>query len=243
MASDTSSVTRRSMLAAGLGALGAAAASLLGSPITRAADGDNARVGNTNTGASTTTFRSGSKDISALWGDATNANGTGVGVRGDSAAQAGRGVWGRATGARSSSGVPVGVDGEATAGGVAVRGLASGDSSVGVVGAGKDTGVYGWSPAGVGVAASSNDGIALSVRGRMQVDRIAGVASIAAGQTSVTIAPGVSINAASFVLLTPKANLGSRSLWFTTDSANNRFTIRMSASRPAATKVAWLLIG
>jgi hypothetical protein len=69
------------------------------------------------------------------------------------------------------------------------------------------------------------------------------VATLTAGSTSKTITPGVDITSSSFVLLTPKVNIGSRALWFTTDATNNRFTIHMSSSRPSGTAVAWLLLG
>jgi hypothetical protein len=69
------------------------------------------------------------------------------------------------------------------------------------------------------------------------------VATINAGSTSKTITPGVDINTGSFVLLTPKANLGGRALWFTTDGPNERFTIHISSPRGSSTKIAWLLCG
>ena len=70
-----------------------------------------------------------------------------------------------------------------------------------------------------------------------------GVATITAGSTSKVVTPGVNVTSASFVLLTPKANLGGRSLWFTTNATQDKFTIRLSSSRGTATKVAWLLLG
>jgi hypothetical protein len=58
----------------------------------------------------------------------------------------------------------------------------------------------------------------------------------------VTVTPGVDVSSTSFVLLTPMANLGARSLWFTLDAANDKFVIRISSSRASATKVSWLLL-
>jgi len=86
-------------------------------------------------------------------------------------------------------------------------------------------------------------GHALRTNGRIKAEQISGVATIPAGSTGVTISPGVNLNAGSFVLLTPKANIGSRGLWFTTNASANTFRIRMSAARSANTKVAWLLLG
>jgi hypothetical protein len=69
------------------------------------------------------------------------------------------------------------------------------------------------------------------------------VATITAGRTTKLVTPGVDVTAESFVLLTPKANIGSRALWFTIDATNNQFTIRMRSARSSGTKVAWLLLG
>lgn len=105
-------------------------------------------------------------------------------------------------------------------------------------------GVRGEASNGVGVSGNAADpaGYAFRGSGRVRFDKVSGVATIAAGSTSVTITPGVDITGDSFVLLTPKANIGSRSLYFTTDATNNRFTIRLSSSRPSSTAVAWLLM-
>jgi hypothetical protein len=93
------------------------------------------------------------------------------------------------------------------------------------------------------VFASSSTGYALRTTGRLKADKVSGVATIVAGSTSKTITPGVNVTSGSFVLLTPKVNLGGRDLWFTTDAANNKFTIRISSKRSSGTKVAWLLLG
>lgn len=104
-------------------------------------------------------------------------------------------------------------------------------------------GVYGEARGGVGVYGSASTGYAFRGSGRLRFDKVTGVATIAAGSKTVTVTPGVEVTGSSFVLLTPKANIGSRALWFTTDDANNRFTIRMSAARTSATAIAWLLLG
>lgn len=103
--------------------------------------------------------------------------------------------------------------------------------------------------AGVGDFAQVNrngTGITLQTQGRTKLDT-SGVATIPAGATSVTVtpgrAPGVDVTPESFVLLTPKANIAGRDLWFTTNATADTFTIRMSSSRPSATKIAWLLLG
>lgn len=134
------------------------------------------------------------------------------------AAPAKTGVFGQASQDSSSRGVW----GKATSG-QGVRG----DASTGAA-------MYG--------AASNKAGYAIRGSGRIRFDKVCGVASIPAGSTSVTITPGTDITADSFVLLTPKSNIGTRSLYFTTDATNDRFTIRMSSSRTSATSIGWLLL-
>jgi hypothetical protein len=122
--------------------------------------------------------------------------------------------------------------------------IGSSASNRGVVGASDtDVGVYGTSTFHVGVLAENvESGLALQTAGRTKFST-SGVATISAGTTSKTITPGVDVTSGSFVLLTPKANLGARALWFTTNATANTFTIRMSSSRASSAKVAWLLLG
>jgi hypothetical protein len=138
-----------------------------------------------------------------------------------------------------------------TAGGIGLYG--SSNTYLGVFGgSNSDAGVFGSSPIGTGVRGTSSTGIglyglsstgfALQTTGRIKLST-SGVATINAGSTSKTVSPAVNVTNGSFVLLTPKANIGSRALWFTTDATNNRFTIRMSSARSSGTKVAWLLLG
>jgi hypothetical protein len=103
-------------------------------------------------------------------------------------------------------------------------------------------GVRGQATSGVGVFGKATSGFALRTDGRAAFST-SGVASIAKGNVSVQVDPGVNVTSGSFVLLTPKVNIGSRGLWFTTNATANTFTIRMSSTRTSATKVAWLLLG
>jgi hypothetical protein len=103
-------------------------------------------------------------------------------------------------------------------------------------------GVNGRSATGVGLYGTTTSGLALQTVGRAKFST-SGVATINAGNISVTVTPGVNVTSGSFVLLTPKANIGTRALWFTTDATHNKFTIRMSSSRSSGTRVAWLLLG
>jgi hypothetical protein len=143
-----------------------------------------------------------------------------------------------------------GVRGVSTAG----NGIRVSEFQVGVYGEGTNAGVSGHASSGNGVYGSSQSGnavfaqtfnsaaIALRSQGRVSFDR-SGVATIAAGSTSKTVTPTYGVPAGSFVLLTPKTNLGGRDLWFTTDATANTFTIRVSRPRSSGIKVAWLLLG
>lgn len=126
-----------------------------------------------------------------------------------------------------------------------VYGIASqGTSSRGVWGESPSgRGVYGHASTGVGVFGESDDGYALRTRGRVKVEKVSGVATIKAGQRTVTVTPGVNVTSGSFVLLTPKSKLSGRDLWFSTSPTANTITIRMSSARSTATKIAWLMLG
>ena len=101
----------------------------------------------------------------------------------------------------------------------------------------------GQATSGSGIYGTATSGYAVRGDGRLRFDKVSGVATITAGSSSKVVDPGVNVTAASFVLLTPKANLGGRALWFTTNTTTNKFTIRMSSARGSATKIAWLLVG
>jgi len=192
--------SRRALLAGALGGLGAMAATAVGrvSPA-RAANGDPVLAGTGNTATSPTSI------TRTTAGDAFQAFSAAASDAVNGYATTGRGVYGQSV------------------------------SNAGVIGT-SNTG-----PGLQGYGAAGN-GIALQTFGRLKLST-SGVATINAGATSKTLTPGVDINPSSFVLLTPKANIGTRALWFTTDGPNERFTIRMSPSRSVPTKVAWLLVG
>ena len=137
--------------------------------------------------------------------------------------------------------------------GIAVLGSSTGsvglygvsNSSSGVYGSGNGanaTGVHGFSFSGTALRGTSSTGVALATTGRLKFGT-SGVATINAGSTKRVVDPGVNVTSGSFVLLTPKAKLGGRDLWFTTNLPDNKFTIRMSSARSSNTKVAWLLLG
>ena len=96
---------------------------------------------------------------------------------------------------------------------------------------------------GVGAWAATAVGRAGPVHAEGQPILVGGEYLDATGATSVTVTPDVDVTSSSFVLLTAKANIGKRSVWFTTDTTNDRFTIRISSARAKPTLVAWLLLG
>ena len=197
----------------------------------------------------------------------TNVTDSAAGVRGyaygDSAGTSG--VWGRSDSTSTAYGVyglaaagttsvqGVGVYGHAmsSTGGVGTYGYAEAatGTTYGAIGhavSPTGVGVYGFAPGGgVAVRATSVGGVALATSGRIVAHKVAGVATIAAGKTSVTVKPGVAIGSSSFVLLSPRGNLGSRGLWstLTTSASAGTITIRVSSAVTAATQIGWLLLG
>jgi len=124
-------------------------------------------------------------------------------------------------------------------GGIAVAGQSGAGTGVRGVGS---TGVSGIGSSGAGVHASGS-GLALHLAGgRVRVEQVSGVATIKKGTKSTTVTPGVDINAKTFVLLTPMADIGSRALWFTKKPVADQIVIRMSSARNAATRIAWLAL-
>jgi len=51
------------------------------------------------------------------------------------------------------------------------------------------------------------------------------------------------VSAASFVLLTPEADPGTRRLWFTKNATASTITIHVSSAATTALPVGWLLLG
>lgn len=237
--------SRRAVLAAAAGGLAAWTANAIGraTPV-RAADGDPLVLGGApNSTTQTTYVQSTTPSITVFDALSGTTEGSGVAILGESYGTTGVGVRGFSPGWRAIMGLSNtgrGVHGESTSGwGLYGRSA----SSHGVHGAGA-VGVYGESSTGIAVQGISSNGYAIKGSGRVRFDKISGVATIPAGSTSVTVTPGVDVVSTSFVLLTPKSNLGStRSLYYSTDATNNRFTIRLSSSRTSSTVVAWLLLG
>lgn len=215
---DSKSASRRALLAGALGGLGAWAASAIGraSPV-RAADGETVLVGGEYQSTSVTRISNPTNASIVLEG--VSSSGTGV-----------VGVSTSFYGVQAISNTGSGVGAFSTSG-------------MGVYGAsGSHRGVWGFSDTGTGLFGSCGTGLALRAEGRIKFST-SGVANIPAGSSSKTVTPGVNVSSGSFVLLTPKANIGGRALWFTTNASANTFRIRMSSPRSSGTRVAWLLLG
>ena len=233
------SSSRRALLAGAIGGIGAVVAGAVAkvSPVRAGVDGDVV-LGATNTSTLQTMINNSASGGNAFVGLATSGLGlaglssNNYGVYGASTTSAG--VYGdssNSTGLLGSSGTTAAAKPK-----TGVYGYANQD--------GGSRGVWGFSGRGVGVYGQANRaGFALRTNGRIKADKVSGVATIAAGNASVTVSPGVNVRSSSFVLLTPKANIGSRGLWFTTNTSADTVTIHLSSSRSSATKIAWLLMG
>jgi hypothetical protein len=218
---ESKAPSRRALLAGALGGLGALAASAIGraNPV-QAVSGDPVLVDNAHTGSGITQITT--SGLTAFKGISSNSSASAIHAVASSSSP---GAWGVFAETESTEGT-------------GVLGVANSTT-------GTSWGVYGESnsPAGVGVVAlNGTGGLAFRSVGRARFTT-SGVATITAGSTSKTIDPGVNVTSSSFVLLTPKTNIGSRSLWFTTNTSNDRFTIHISSTRASTTRVAWLLLG
>ena len=133
----------------------------------------------------------------------------------------------------------------ADAAGPGVGMLGTTETGIGVYGlADRGFGLLGSSVSGSGIEAVSPDGIALRVRrGRIRADGISGIATIATGTTSTSIAPAVRMPSDAFVLLSPMMDLGERRSWATTDPENNVITVHVSEPSDRALVMGWLLLG
>lgn len=219
----TRSSSRRGLLASVGAAIAGAAAISLGRAMPVSAQGQPILVGGTHDNAATTTTIKNLDNNSTVL---TVESETGVAISAQSLSNVG--IYSAGT-----TGV-IGSSGGAAAFGTGVHGV----GPIGVLGE-----TVGAITGGIGVRAMAPLGVALETTGRIQALKISGVATIPVGATTKTITPGVKIVSQSFVLLTPKTNLGGRGLWFTTNAAAGTFTIRISSGRTVVTKVAWLLLG
>jgi len=261
------SSSRRALLAGALGGIGAVAAGAVAkvNPV-RATDGDVMTVGGGFSASSLTVLTNNTNSSNVFMAE-SKANGTGIEGRSYSSggvvgrSELGNGVFAYNFGANQAAAVAgnlvhgtgiIGISSDfstpypAAQPKTGVYGYADQDwQSRGVWGySGQGQGVRGATGSGVGVYGKANkNGYALRAYGRIKADKVSGVTTINAGLTSVTVNPGVKVTADSFVLLTPRANIGSRGLWYTTSPSAGTITIHLSSSRSSATKIGWLLLG
>lgn len=249
--------TRRAVIAGALAGLAAWTASIWDRlPAAHAANDENVVLGQDNTETKATRIlTSGSGDHAnafEAWNAAETVGGGlcagGAGVMAESDGSDGPALWARnpvstaVLGWSQVEGVEMGISIPAKTG---VYGRAAHDRhAVGVRGESKaGAGVLGQATTGAAGRFEATSGLALHADGRIRIDRASGVAAIAAGDRSITVRPGLDVTADSFVLLTPRADLGARRLWYTVDRANNTFTIRVSSAVADRLPVGWLLLG
>lgn len=231
--------TRRSVLLAAAGSAAAATAVALGRPAkVLAADNDPLLLGAENHADGATrlyrdtinpgpnpTFYAETTIAAAIVGNATSS---------------GQGLVGFSN---TSAGVQGYSETDAGVNGFGVYGVWATGSAYGLFGTTTEgDGVHGEADSGVGGSFISNSGEALLTSGRLHFEKVSGVATIAAGSTSKVVTPGTDLTAGSFVLLTPRGNLGGRDLWYTVDAAADTFRIRISKAMAGPLKVGWLLI-
>jgi hypothetical protein len=126
-----------------------------------------------------------------------------------------RGVFGQSTNGR-------GVQGQATSG-YGVRGLAT---------------------SGTGLSGEASSGYALRTKGRVRFEQSAGKATIASGNVSVVVTPGIDLTSSTSIVATLNGNAGGSVAVkrVSIDTAANTFTIYLTANSTASVSVAWLVI-
>lgn len=230
--------SRRSILVAAAGGAAAVTAAALGRPASAlAADNDPLLLGAENHATSITQLhRDGITEPDQATFFATTTISAAIVGHGTT----GQGVIGRSV---NSAGVQGYSQTDAGVNGFGVFGVWATGEAHGVFGtSAAGRGVHGESDTGPGGEFSSNSGPALSTSGKLHFGKVSGIATIAAGTTSKVVAPGVDLVNATFVLLTPRGNLGGRDLWYVVDTAANTFRIRISQPMAAALRVGWLVI-
>jgi hypothetical protein len=177
-----------------------------------------------------------------------SASTTGVGVHGTSAGNS-TGVLGTSGPGTHAASPRTGVYGYAAQDAMAAG--VRGDSTVGrgVVGvAASGIGVRAVVTTGTGVYATTGglkSGTALRTVGRVRFDNSVGIATIAAGTSSVTVTPGIDLTATSAVVATLQGSAGGTTAvrCVTVNATADTFTIYLTATATAAVKVAWHVFG
>jgi hypothetical protein len=151
------------------------------------------------------------------------------------------GVYGLAT----QDATAVGVKGKSTAG-RGVQGEAA--SGIGVrAAATTGTGAYVTTTSGTAVYAQTGglkSGLALRTVGRVRFDNSVGIATVAAGTSSVTVTPGIDLTATSAVVATLQGSAGGTLVErVSVNATTDQFTIYLTKNTTAAVKVAWHVFG
>ena len=202
----------------------------------------------------------------ALHGQSLTETGMAWGVYGSAIAPQGRGVFGEA-GGQTGNGIGVrGISYAPSGRGSLSSAPATGTGVVGYVGEVEPTarpgvGVHGASSVGVGVRGDSDTGtavtaftpsvdgqrtgVAIAAWGRVRLINCAGVATIAAGSSSVTVAPGIDLSAASSVVATLQGSAGGNTTvkYAAVNTTANNFTVHLTAASTASVRVAWHVFG
>lgn len=257
-------VTRRGLITGGIAAAIGAIASMVAPGKAGAADGDSLKVGQGNTGSSTTGLSAAiPEDGRALDVRDTQKKGVAVygegrqGVWGSSNVSGGGGVWGlffAQPDALDGVGVWGGVltpDGEEGGErGVGVWGTAGAGThprglevvcGAGVQGDGSKVGVVGNSQSGVGVRASSPDGVALDVRGRTHLSR-SGRTTIRRGARFAKVT-GHQVSPASMIHATIQQHPGANVyITYAARTSATSFAIWLNRKAPTNIKVAWVIL-
>jgi hypothetical protein len=138
------------------------------------------------------------------------------------------GVYGLATQDTSSRGVV----GQSTAG-RGVNGLAT-----------SGLGVRGYATNGVGLSGEALTGYALRTKGRVRLDKSAGIATVLSGTSTKLVTPGIDLTSTSAVIATLNGDAGGATVErVTIDTAADTFTIILTGNAAASVKVAWLVLG
>jgi hypothetical protein len=230
-------VTRRAMMAAGIGSLAGIVATLLGRPLpVRGAGGQGATmtVGGVHTDATSTTSLSSPGQADPTMYVENQGNKAALSAR----SMGGDGLVGRTLGSGKS-----GVYGRSdSANSYGLYGFNSPAGTHGSLG-GPTAGVEGTTQSGVALrgVASNKAGVALQIDGRIQVAKAAGKATIVAGTKTITVTPGVPITANTRVILTPRGPITM--LWATTNATKGTITIRTNVNVAIAVVVNYLVIG
>lgn len=158
-----------------------------------------------------------------------------MGVFGKTNSPAGRGVRGLHA---AATGVGAGVEGEtSSSGGIGVFGHAEAPTGgAGVVGSASHAAAIGGSLQGTGGA------VALQVAGPVQFTT-SGIATVTTAGASVTVSPGVDINATSKILCTLMSDPGAERLTHVTKNPGaDQFTIFLTGNPATNCDVAWFVI-